>query len=113
MLHREILRAAARIYPAPRLLDLLTPGMSSKSNRTRIEAAEYLGECIETHGLAPAIACRSKPLGVIVVVGAWGFFLWGRGGALLGPVGSGPCRRTGLPEGGGGGGGREERRCGL
>lgn len=72
-LHREVLHAAAGLYPVPRLLDLVTPGLASKSARTRIECAEFLAERLDLDGAGPALASRSKPISAVAAVGAW----WG------------------------------------
>ncbi|KAL6766815.1 TOG1 [Auxenochlorella protothecoides x Auxenochlorella symbiontica] len=67
-LHREVLHAAAGLYPVPRLLDLVTPGLASKSARTRIECAEFLAERLDLDGAGPALASRSKPISAVAAL---------------------------------------------
>ena len=66
--HREVLRLALRVHPAPRLVEYLALGLASKSSRTRIEAIEALAEILAAEGLAPFERAREKPFPVIAQV---------------------------------------------
>ena len=68
--HREVLRLALRVHPAPRLVEYLALGLGSKSSRTRIEAMEALGEILAAEGLAPFERARDKPFPAIAQVRA-------------------------------------------
>eukprot|EP00887_Chlorella_sp_A99_P000367 scaffold13.g367.t1 len=61
-LHREVLHAACGVYPPARVVDHLAQGLSSKSNRTKIECCEELAAMVERHGMDPLLAARSRPL---------------------------------------------------
>ncbi|KAK9818850.1 hypothetical protein WJX81_005118, partial [Elliptochloris bilobata] len=60
-LHRQLLRTARLIYPAPRLVEHLTAGLASKNNRTRVECAELLGELLAEDGLVAFDRAKEKP----------------------------------------------------
>ena len=60
-LHRQLLRTARLIYPAPRLVEHLTAGLASKNNRTRVECAELLGELLAKDGLAAFDRAKERP----------------------------------------------------
>lgn len=61
-LHRELLKQVRSLYNTPRLVDLLVQGLASKNNRTRVEAAEAIGEIVQDEGVHVADKARHKPL---------------------------------------------------
>ena len=67
-LHRELLKQVRRLYNTPRLVDLLVHGLASKNNRTRVEAAEAMGEIIHDEGVHVADKARHKPLPALAQV---------------------------------------------
>lgn len=68
-LHRELLKQVIKLYNTPRLVDLLVHGLASKNNRTRVEAAEAIGEIIHDEGVHVADKARHKPLPALAQVG--------------------------------------------
>ena len=67
-LHRELLKQVRGLYNAPRLVDLLVQGLASKNNRTRVEAAEAMGEIVHDEGVHVADKARHKPLPALAQV---------------------------------------------
>lgn len=67
-LHRELLKQVRKLYNAPRLVDMLVHGLASKNNRTRVEAAEAIGEIIHDEGVHVADKARHKPLPALAQV---------------------------------------------
>ncbi|KAL0039701.1 hypothetical protein WJX77_005628 [Trebouxia sp. C0004] len=61
-LHRELLKQVRGLYNTPRLVDLLVQGLASKNNRTRVEAAEAIGEIVQDEGVHVVDKARHKPL---------------------------------------------------
>ena len=61
-LHRELLKQVRGLYNTPRLVDILVQGLASKNNRTRVEAAEAIGEIVQEEGVHVADKARHKPL---------------------------------------------------
>ena len=70
--HRAVLRAALPVYAVPKLLEVLTPGLSSKSARTRAETAEFVAATLlQERGraaLTALVACRARPLVAIATL---------------------------------------------
>ena len=67
-LHRELLKQVRKLYNTPRLVDMLVHGLASKNNRTRVEAAEAIGEIIHDEGVQVADKARHKPLTALAQV---------------------------------------------
>ena len=67
-LHRELLKQVRGLYNTPRLVDLLVQGLASKNNRTRVEAAEAIGEIVQDEGVRVADKARHKPLPALAQV---------------------------------------------
>lgn len=67
-LHRELLKQVKGLYNTPRLVDMLVHGLASKNNRTRVEAAEGIGEIIHDEGVHVADKARHKPLPALAQV---------------------------------------------
>lgn len=67
-LHRELLKQVRKLYNTPRLVDMLVHGLASKNNRTRVEAAEAIGEIIHDEGVHVADKARHKPLAALAQV---------------------------------------------
>ncbi|KAK2077036.1 hypothetical protein QBZ16_005264 [Prototheca wickerhamii] len=71
--HRAVLRAALPVYAVPKLLEVLTPGLSSKSARTRAETAEFVAATLlqerGSAALTALIACRARPLVAVTIGG--------------------------------------------
>lgn len=67
-LHRELLKQVRKLYNTPRLVDMLVYGLASKNNRTRVEAAEAIGEIIHDEGVHVADKARHKPLPALAQV---------------------------------------------
>ena len=67
-LHRELLKQVKSLYNTPRLIDMLVHGLASKNNRTRVEAAEAIGEIIHDEGVHVADKARHKPLPALAQV---------------------------------------------
>lgn len=67
-LHRELLKQIRLLYSAPRLLDMLVQGLSSKNNRTRVEAAEAIGEILQDEGVSVTDKAKQKPLPMLAQV---------------------------------------------
>jgi cytoskeleton-associated protein 5 len=65
---REIMRLAQRVFPAPRLVEFISQGLSSKSSRTRVECTEALSHILKTEGLAAFERSKEKPFPVIAQV---------------------------------------------
>ena len=67
-LHRELLKQVKGLYNTPRLVDMLVHGLASKNNRTRVEAAEAIGEIIREEGVSVTDKARQKPLPALAQV---------------------------------------------
>ena len=67
-LHRELLKQVRGLYNTPRLVDMLVQGLNSKNNRTRVEAAEAIGEIFQDEGVHVADKARHKPLPALAQV---------------------------------------------
>lgn len=52
----------------PRLVDMLVQGLSSKNNRTRVEAAEAMGEIFQEEGIHVTDKAKQKPLPALAQV---------------------------------------------
>ena len=67
-LHRELLKQIRLLYNTPRLVDMLVQGLSSKNNRTRVEAAEAMGEIFQDEGIHVTDKAKQKPLPALAQV---------------------------------------------
>ena len=67
-LHRDLLRQLRALYNTPRLVDMLVLGLASKNNRTRVEAAEAIGEIMKDEGVLVADKAKHKPLPALAQV---------------------------------------------
>ena len=68
-LHRDLLKQIRELYNTPRLIDMLVGGLSSKNNRTRVEAAEAMGEIFQEEGVHMTDKAKQKPLPALTQVG--------------------------------------------
>lgn len=68
-LHRDLLKQVRELYNTPRLIDMLVGGLSSKNNRTRVEAAEAMGEIFQEEGVHVTDKAKQKPLPALAQVG--------------------------------------------
>ena len=68
-LHRDLLKQIRELYNTPRLIDMLVGGLSSKNNRTRVEAAEAMGEVFQEEGVHMTDKAKQKPLPALAQVG--------------------------------------------
>ena len=67
-LHRELLQQARALHPTLRIVDMLVVGLASKNNRTRVEAAEALGDIIADEGVPAIEKARHRPLPALAQV---------------------------------------------
>ena len=67
-LHRDLLKQVKGLYNTARLVDMLVVGLASKNNRTRVEAAEAIGEIIQEEGMPVVHKAKHKPVPALAQV---------------------------------------------